>query len=452
MNNTHPEEYKYLKFIHFKHTVQWYVEYYLNESSLRSKHALVPLKKLIEPRRDEVKKEDYEGIRPIVEKIVFKTGKIVFRKEKTTGMDLYALQPNDLLISSINFHQGATALNTFGDIVASTHYQPYIINAELVDPEFLTMVLRTPRFLSVVSGKKAQGIKNESGYKFIGAFPIPLPPLEEQKKLVGLYNTQMENAQKLDLKVKKIETSINTYLLDSLGLSTEQTEERNAGDGALPNGYKHIHFARLKNMNRWDVYNENSITKSKLYQNVYLGDLVTEKPQYGAGYRSRDFDGKVRYIRITDINEDGSLNDEKVSATDFSEDYLLKGNDFLIARSGNTVGKTFLYKNHIGKSIYAGYLIRFRLDETKIIPEYLLAYTKSSIYKEWIKGNMRVSAQPNINSQQYLNSPIILPPLEVQTSIAEFISKKKEVIKDLRQLAQAMRMEALNGFENDLFE
>lgn len=160
----------------------------------------------------------------------------------------------------------------------------------------------------------------------------------------------------------------------------------------------------------------------------------------------------MRYIRITDINEDGSLNEEKVSAKGYSAYYLLKENDFLIARSGNTVGKTFLYKNKFGKAIFAGYLIRFKLDETKVIPEYLLAYTKCSPYKEWIKGNMRVSAQPNINSQQYLDSPIILPPLKAQKEIVEYVEKQKNEINVLKQRAQTMRAKTLIEFENEIFE
>ena len=109
-----------------------------------------PLREIISPKRILIKKEDYDGVTPIVEKIVFKTGHIVFREVRKTGMNLCALKQNDLLVSSINFHQGATALNTFGDIVASTHYQSYLIRTEVVIPEYLTMVMRSPFFLSIV--------------------------------------------------------------------------------------------------------------------------------------------------------------------------------------------------------------------------------------------------------------------------------------------------------------
>ena len=65
---------------------------------------------------------------------------------------------------------------------------------------------------------------------------------------------------------------------------------------------------------------------------------------------------------------------------------------------------------------------------------------------------MRVSAQPNINSQQYLDSPIILPSLDVQSKIVEYVGKQKDKINTLRQHAQTMRAEALIEFENYIFE
>ena len=438
--------YKYLRFIPFRDISQWYVGYYLNNSDINSKYSLIPLRKLITPKKNIIKKEDYNGITPIVEKIVFKTGEVKFREKNATGMNLYALQQDDLLISNINFHQGATALNTFGDIVASTHYQPYIINKELVMSQYLTMVLRAPHFLSIVSGKKAQGIKNESGFNFIGSFSFPLPSLKEQKELVNAYNEKINEAQNLENKANQIDKSIDDYLMLALGIATQR--EQKDQDGI----YNYLRFHKLKDLSRWDLYNEKNKDYSETYENVKLSKVILSKPQYGAGYSSKPYDGKIRYIRITDINEDGSLNDTSVSANGFAEQYLLRENDFLIARSGNTVGKTFLYKKKYGKAIYAGYLIRFELNTEKILPDYLLAYTKCSIYKNWIQGNMRVSAQPNINSQQYLDSIIVLPPMDIQKEIISHVNEQKKIINQLKLDAKSIRKEAIKEFENKIFE
>ena len=146
------------------------------------------------------------------------------------------------------------------------------------------------------------------------------------------------------------------------------------------------------------------------------------------------------------------MNKDIVSADGYDNQYLLQDGDFLIARSGNTVGKTFLYQSDIGKAIYAGYLIKFVLNPDLINPKYLLFYTKSSIYKRWINSNMRVSAQPNINSEQYLFSPIIVPEMEVQDRIVKHI---ESIIKRIQELAKSSKNDertALRNFETQIFE
>ena len=160
---------------------KWYVEYYLNAGNLTSSYPMEKIYNLITPIKRRIKKEDYDGKLPIVSKIVFKTGDIIFRKENKTGMDLLQVEKGDLLISSINFHQGATALNTYNTFVCSTHYQTFIINTTKIVPEYLLRVLRSETFINMVSGIKANGIKNESGFEFIGSFEIPLPSIPEQE-------------------------------------------------------------------------------------------------------------------------------------------------------------------------------------------------------------------------------------------------------------------------------
>lgn len=191
-----PNSSSLLSTMHFRKLDKWYVEYYLNSRELTSKYEMVKLRTLITPVKRRIKKKDYNGVLPVVSKIVFKTGVIVFRKENKTGMDLLHVKQGDLLVSSINFHQGAVALNTIGDFVCSTHYQTFIINDKKVIPMFLLSVLRSESFISMVSGLKANGIKNESGYDFIGNFEIPLPSIPEQETILKAYYDTLSEAKK----------------------------------------------------------------------------------------------------------------------------------------------------------------------------------------------------------------------------------------------------------------
>lgn len=168
-----------------------------------------------------------------------------------------------------------------------------------------------------------------------------------------------------------------------------------------------------------------------------LEELTLEKLSYGANSPSCEIkDGDTRYIRITDIDESGNLSLDAVGIESESyEEYILKHNDFLFARSGNTVGKTFLFeKNKHPKSAYAGYLIRYRADETRLLPQYLKQYCFSSRYNFWVKSQIRAGAQPNINAKEYSNLELPLPPIPEQRKIAEILSTWDKAISTTERL------------------
>ena len=95
------------------------------------------------------------------------------------------------------------------------------------------------------------------------------------------------------------------------------------------------------------------------FSRLPLQNLSEYKLSYGSGASAVEFDEDVRYVRITDIQEDGKLDSNAMSPSVYEEKYLLHDGDILFARSGATVGKTYHYRNTDGKAIYAGYLIRF---------------------------------------------------------------------------------------------
>lgn len=142
----------------------------------------VTLEKLLIPKYERIKKEEYRGDLKLVEKITFEDGLIHFRDTRETGMDLYQAAKGDLVTSKINIHQGASALAPI-DLACSTHYQIYEINGNEVHPDFLVEMLRSKQFLTLLAEEKNKGIKNEQGPAFLLKFQIPLPPLEEQQEI-----------------------------------------------------------------------------------------------------------------------------------------------------------------------------------------------------------------------------------------------------------------------------
>lgn len=164
---------------------------------------------------------------------------------------------------------------------------------------------------------------------------------------------------------------------------------------------------------------------------VSLGDVALTKGQYGANVSKADFDPSLpRYVRITDISDDGRLiPTSRVSIPhEAAKEYLLQEGDLLFARSGATVGKSLLYQAQYGPCAFAGYLIRFRLDPTKIDPYFARNAVQSRGYWDWVATVQRAQAQPNINAQEYAALPLALPPLDEQRRIAEVLRSVDDAI------------------------
>lgn len=164
------------------------------------------------------------------------------------------------------------------------------------------------------------------------------------------------------------------------------------------------------------------------YPYIQLKKMLLKSPQYGANEASviRINNEQPRYIRITDIDENGTLRKELgATAETIDSKYILNNNDILFARSGATVGKTYIHKvkkiNY--KAFFAGYMIRFIVNPDIIIPDFLFIYTQLSVYKKWVKATQRAAGQPNINAEEYKSLKIPLPPLEIQQQIVDLYEK-----------------------------
>ena len=162
----------------------------------------------------------------------------------------------------------------------------------------------------------------------------------------------------------------------------------------------------------------------KGYPTKTIDEVSLGKGEYGAQSASIEYaPTRPRYVRITDINDDGTLNDDVVASInpDDDEQYRLEYGDFLFARMGATVGKTFAFI--AGNQIFAGYLIRYKLNRKLINPRYLFWYTKLDEYWNWVKLNQSGAAQPGINAKKYGSLRIPVPPVAEQEQFAAFVEQ-----------------------------
>ena len=245
-----------------------------------------------------------------------------------------------------------------------------------------------------------------------------------------------------EIEAQRIIDGIDSYLFKELGIN-------------LPYIKSDLN-SRLFLVNRRDLldrldprFNKNISYIKSLTSNypwIALGEVALNNGQYGANESASDYNkGDVRYIRITDIDEYGYLKlDEKKTASHIDNNYMLKYNDVLFARSGS-VGRCYIHKDTTEPAIFAGYLIRYVLNKKKIDADYLFYYCNSYLYNFWVNTIQRPAVQANINAQEFRKLPIPLPPVDKQQEIAAIISEMRAQAKKLQsegaEVLQKAKME-----------
>ena len=180
-----------------------------------------------------------------------------------------------------------------------------------------------------------------------------------------------------------------------------------------------------------------------------LKDLtVNGKGEYGIGAPAVKYSPNLyKYLRITDIDDNGFINTNQMkSINDKNEEkYLLKANDIVFARTGNSTGKSYFYNSDDGPLVYAGFLIKFSLDPTKLNPKYLRYYTLTNEYKGWVNQFSIGSTRKNINAKIFGDMVISLPPryyqdfvVDILDSLERKVKINKQMVANLEELSQTL--------------
>ncbi|XLS27928.1 restriction endonuclease subunit S [Flavobacteriaceae bacterium M23B6Z8] len=409
---------------------------------------LVPIGDLISRNREkEIIKDDklYKQVTiKLYGKGVIQRGSELVLGKSIGTKNQYRISEGQFIMSKIDARNGAFGIvpKELQDAITTQDFLSYNINDILILPQFFILLTATKQFNDLCQ-KASSGTtgRQRVDEKAFLSFAIPVPDKKSQQSIIDSYHESVKKAQLIESQLEELNDKKESLLLDKLGLiQVSNTKNR-----------EKFRLENFSTITRWDLWNASSDFETTKYPFQDFATAVIGKPKYGANTKTVKKKSDIRYIRITDINEDGSLNDENVSAEKVDDKYLLKNNDFLIARSGNTVGKTFLYKKEMGKAIYAGYLVKYQLNHEIVNPDYVLFYTKSLPFKKWIESNKRVSAQPNINGQEYLASPIVLPPINIQNEIVKDLDVIYKQIRNSKIESRQMRQNAMLEFESKIF-
>lgn len=177
-----------------------------------------------------------------------------------------------------------------------------------------------------------------------------------------------------------------------------------------------------------------------------LGALSLDGGRYGIAAPAVEFDSCLpSYLRITDINDDGTLNqtDRKSVNDPSAAKFMLQEGDIVFARTGNSTGRNYYYDPRDGEFAFAGFLVKFSLDGSKVNPRFVKYYTQSRMYWDWVASFNTGSTRGNINAKTYAQMPILLPERSTQDAIVAICDA----------LSDKMRVNnRINGYLEELFD
>lgn len=308
---------------------------------------------------------------------------------------------------------------------------------DLADNEYLYYVCQSSLFKNQLT-EQLSGMQPNFGYAHYSRICFPLPPLEEQHRIVEQlkktlpfilrYSEAYEKLEQFNAKFPEdMKKSILQYAIQ--GKLVEQRPE----EGTAEELYKEIQEEKQKLIKEGKIKKEKplaGITEDEIpfdipdsWKWVRWGNL-SQSIQYGYNAAAQP-KGRIKMVRISDIQNEKVLW-ETVPYCDISDDeietYLLKENDILFARTGGTVGKSFLVDKVPEEAIYAGYLIRTSYS-TRLCPKYMKYFMGTKLYWDQLRNGTIATAQPNCNGQTLSKMMLPLPPYEEQVRIVAKIEE-----------------------------
>ena len=186
------------------------------------------------------------------------------------------------------------------------------------------------------------------------------------------------------------------------------------------------------------------------WEKTKFGDIATGF-DYGMNAAAKNYDGENKYIRITDIDEASSTyTDKDIVSPDgiLTDNYLVNNRDILLARTGASTGKSYLYKKTDGKLYFAGFLIRANV--TTHDPYFVFSQLHTHRYWRWVSIMSARSGQPGINSQEYSSFPIYITSIEEENKIAKLLSLLDERIATQNKIIDKLQS-LIKGIRNEVF-
>ena len=431
-----------LAFTHFSTLEKWYIEQYLRKE-LQGKFPMLPLSKILQPRKERISSQEYSSDIPLVSKIRFVDGKIFYRTAKPKN-DVFLAKKNDLLVSNINFEKGAFCIIDKDLVACSTDYQPYQIIYNEILPQYLNLCLRCNVFLENVAVAKPKGMKVRAKWEFIKTFSIPVPSIEEQNELLAQYNERLLKAEliKDDCSYYHVEQYIENHLM----LNSISTERSNSM----------LNFTEYSELFTWDVRNrsDRKVFQTSKYVQKPLKFLAEINPSLTKKLKDDD---EVTFIPMECVSDlDGNIKERRTCKAEKKGFTKFENGDVIWAKITPCMqnGKSAVVcelKNGVGYGSTEFYVIRTNKDA--LLPEYLHYLLRMHRVREEAVNYFSGSAGQQRVRKSFLEElSIPLPSLEEQRLIVEQLDEIKSNIIANRDKTENLYKQAKQDFECAIFK
>lgn len=289
-----------------------------------------------------------------------------------------------------------------------------------IDGRFLYYVTFNPTFRAWAE-KNMHGAAGQQrvSARFLKYTRLPLPPYEEQKRIAVYLDASCAAIDRaMEAKHKQLKT-IDTLRKTIIQKAVTQGIDPNVE--MIDSGVDYLGSVPL----HWRV--------------IKLKRLLSEPLSYGLNESGTDeTTNNPRYIRITDFGKDGRLKDETFRSLppEIAANALLKEGDILLARSGATVGKSFLFTNYAGEACYAGYLVKASAAKHLILPYFLYLYTRSITYESWKNLIFTQATIQNISATKYASLEIPVPDTSEQQYILCFLDDELKKLESIESVIE----------------
>lgn len=439
---------KYLQFVRFRDLDFWDIKkFYFEWIKSSWKYPLVPWREFLS--RISTKKISIENGKQykILWARSYWNGAFTNRVVDGSTLKMRTYQQaieNSLFWCKVDTRNGAFGViwNDLSDGLGSSNMTFAKIDTDKIMLQYLQLLFKVKGFNEYmdISVTGTTNRKYLSLDQILNDINFPLPDLATQSRIVREYQDRTRESVRLQQLAQSGEKEIESYLIDALGITIENTEKKQG-----------INFVRFRDLERWDMdylMNTDPDIHSNKFPVISYKEIFT---QLRNGISARNYSQKgIRYLLVASIKDSGISDNvlKYVPEESIKKSDLLTNGTLLISRKG-TVGEACIYRETF-PAVASSEVFIIQTNNTVDL-DYLVLLNQSIFCKTQYQKKSTWTIMPSLSQPKLLSVQIPLPPINIQKDILRDIGIIKSAIATARAEAERLRVEARESFERELF-